>query len=453
MTSCKSDIRNPKSEIRRVLFLTQVLPYPLDAGPKIRAYYTLRYLSRQHELTLLSFVRPGDPPEAVEHLRGFCQAVHTVPMRRSRARDAYHLLRSLASDTPFLIARDWLPEMAACVQQLVAGSLQSAIRNRKSEIGGPQSAIRNPQFDFVHADQLWMAPYALLAPNPQSAIGNPQLVLDQHNAVYLIPKRLAEREGNPLKRALLELEWRKLARYEAEVCQQFDHVVWVTEQDRQNIKYQISNPQSAIRNPQSTVIPICVDPAAQPVIHRQPDAHRVTFLGGLHWPPNAEGILWFTRHAWPHVQAAIPEACLTVIGKDPPKEIRNPQSAIRNLHVTGYVDDPTPYLAETAVFIVPLHAGGGMRVKILDAWCWGLPVVTTTIGAEGLRVRDGENACVVAGLPTEPRTAEAFAQAVVRVLREPELAARLAAGGRRTVEAHYDWRKVYRAWDEVYQLA
>ncbi len=107
------------------------------------------------------------------------------------------------------------------------------------------------------------------------------------------------------------------------------------------------------------------------------------------------------------------------------------------------MDDPIPYLAETTVFIVPLHAGGGMRVKIVDAWCWGLPVVTTTIGAEGIAVQDGENVLLA-------DTPEAFAQAVARVLQEPELAARLAAGGRRTVEICYDWRKVYRAWDEVY---
>ena len=113
------------------------------------------------------------------------------------------------------------------------------------------------------------------------------------------------------------------------------------------------------------------------------------------------------------------------------------------MEITGYVADPTPYLAETAAFIVPLHAGGGMRVKILDAWCWGLPVISTRVGAEGIRVQEGENVRLA-------DTPEAFAQAVVQVLRKPELAARLAAGGRRTVEVHYDWRRVYRAWDQVY---
>jgi glycosyltransferase involved in cell wall biosynthesis len=423
-----------------ILFLTQVLPYPLDAGPKIRAYYTLRYLSRQHEVTLLSFMRPGDPPEAVEHLRVFCQAVYTVPMRRSRARDAWHMLRSLASNTPFLIARDWVPEMA----------------DRTSHI-----ADRNSQFDVMHADQLWMAPYALRATGRQgerergSAGKRPMLVLDQHNAVYLIPQRLALHEPNPLKRALLTLEGRKLARFEARICQQFDHVVWVTQEDQDALYGRMMNDEgprtddqrtTSVVGRRSSVIPICVDPDAQPVIPRRPDAHRVTFLGGLHWPPNAEGIIWFVRDAWPRVSQQVPDAVLTVIGKNPPSRIQNPNSEFQNLDVTGYVDDPTPYLTETAVFIVPLHAAGGMRVKILDAWCWGLPVVTTCVGAEGIQVQDGKNALVA-------DTPDGFAQAVVRILREPGLAPRLAAGGRRSVEAHYDWHQVYRAWDQVYDLS
>jgi glycosyltransferase involved in cell wall biosynthesis len=103
-------------------------------------------------------------------------------------------------------------------------------------------------------------------------------------------------------------------------------------------------------------------------------------------------------------------------------------------------------LSETAAFIVPLQAGGGMRVKILDAWSGGLPVISTSIGAEGLMARDGEN-LLLADSP------DAFARAVLRVLHEPALAARLAEGGRRTVDDNYDWRRVYPAWDEVYARA
>ncbi|HXV98314.1 MAG TPA: glycosyltransferase, partial [Anaerolineae bacterium] len=98
---------------------------------------------------------------------------------------------------------------------------------------------------------------------------------------------------------------------------------------------------------------------------------------------------------------------------------------------------------ETTVFIVPLHAGGGMRVKILDAWNWGLPVVATTIGAEGIEIQNGKNMLIA-------DTAQDFAQAVIRVLKEPALASRLGRNGRRAVVEKYNWRAIYTAWNEVY---
>ncbi|MDQ4079030.1 MAG: glycosyltransferase family 4 protein [Chloroflexota bacterium] len=417
-----------------ILFLTQVLPFPVDAGPKIRAYYTLRYLCQHHRVTLLSFIRLGDPAEAVEHLRTFCSAVYTVPMERSRFRDGWHLIRSLATGTPFLIARDWVPEMAARVRKLARYDLP---------------------FDVIHADQLWMAPYALLARQRAMNGRSPAMILDQHNAVFQIPARLAQRETNPIKRALLALEGRKLARYEKQICRKFDHVVWVTEEDRAALEAQAINAplttstnrrQSMLDGRGSSVIPICTDPDEQQVIQRQPDAHRITFLGGLHWPPNAEGILWFAQEVWPHIAAQVPHTRLTIIGKNPPNGLVEMSGSHSPIEVTGYVDDATSYLSESAVFIVPLHAGGGMRVKILDAWSWGLPVVSTEVGAEGICTRDGENILLA-------DTSEAFARAVVRVLREPELAIRLAYSGRSTLASRYDWRKVYGAWDKVYEQA
>jgi glycosyltransferase involved in cell wall biosynthesis len=138
------------------------------------------------------------------------------------------------------------------------------------------------------------------------------------------------------------------------------------------------------------------------------------------------------------VQAQVPEAILTVIGKQPPAELEEP-----GIEVTGYVTDLRPYLDETAVFIVPLQAGGGMRVKILDAWSWGLPVVSTTIGAEGMAVQHEENILIA-------DTADAFAQAVTRILEQPALGQKLGQQGRQTVMEKYNWLTIYPAWGEVY---
>jgi glycosyltransferase involved in cell wall biosynthesis len=426
----------------KVLFLTQVLPYPLDAGPKVRAYHTLCHLAQQHEVSLLTFVRPSDPPDAVEHLRSICASVENVNIRRGRARDVWHLARSLVGGTPFLIERDRNAEMIRSLRtQFSTPGADDSMDGRSGDRAGDRAG----GFDVVHADQLWMAPYALLAARAAGATRRPALVLDQHNAVFQVPGRLARHEANPLKRALLTREASTMATFEARICRAFDHVVWVTAEDRSALAG-ASGSTADTPNERSSIIPICADPHKQAVVTRGSDARRVTFLGGLHWPPNAEGARWFARDIWPQVRAQAPEAVLTIIGKDPPHALARLGGGSTGLEITGFVPDTTALLSETAAFIVPLQAGGGMRVKILDAWCRGLPVISTTLGAEGLLTRDGENLLLA-------DTPEAFAQAVVRVLREPALAARLAAGGRRTVEDHYDWRRVYPAWDAVYERA
>jgi polysaccharide biosynthesis protein PslH len=405
----------------RILFLTQVLPYPLDAGPKIRAYYVLRQLADAgHQVTLASFTREDDLPEHVAHLRRYCAEVVTVPMHRSRGRDLAQGLASLLSRTPFLVSRDRVPAMARTVKNLVR---------------------RAPGFDAVHADQLWMAPYALLARQHSPAAHCPLTVLDQHNAVFKIPERLAEGEQSGIKRAFLNFEAKKLVRCEAEYCELFDKVVWVTEEDRRALRDACPEDDPAGFGDSQTVIPIALDPSTRSRLPRQRDPHRITFMGGLHWPPNADGVRWFRDEIWPAVKERVPRAVLTVIGKEPRHASGNGSDPA--VETTGYVPDPTPYLAETAVFIVPLLSGGGMRVKILDAWSWELPVVSTTIGAEGLHAAEGENL----RLADDPA---AFASAVIDVMESPELSARLARGGRNTLETRYDWRRTYSAWNTIY---
>ena len=176
---------------------------------------------------------------------------------------------------------------------------------------------------------------------------------------------------------------------------------------------------------------------------RRPDARRVTCLGGLHYPPNAQGVLWFAEHVFPRVLASQSDAILTIIGKHPPDALRSFGIPARNLEITGYVDDPQPYLAETAAFFVPLLAGGGMRVKIMDGWSWRLPIVSTRIGAEGIECVDGAN-ILLADTPVD------FSAAVIALLADPAQNGKIAEGGRQWVVERYNWRTVYRQWDRIY---
>jgi len=382
-----------------------LLPLPLDAGPKIRAYYVLRHLAEAgHAVTLLCFVRPTDRDADIRTLGGFCRVVETVPMPRSRAKDLRAGLRSLVSATPFLIRRDRVPAMYQRLGRIVE-----------------QGA-----FDAVHADQLWMAPYALSCPS------GPRRVLDQHNAVFRVPERLADHQARAVLRMLLRREARNLASFEQTVLDRFDRVAWVSDQDRRAF------PGSASRTATDVVIPIAVDPDVQLPL-QGPAPFRVTFLGGVHWPPNAEGVEWFAERVWPKVRRAVPRAVFTVIGKGSPERLRT----LPGVDVTGYVASLDRHLAETAVFVVPLLTGAGMRVKILDAWCRGLPVVATAVGAEGIEAVHGENLLIC-------DEQDEFAEGVISVLEDAGRARLLGRNGRATVVERYDWRKVYRAWDAIY---
>jgi glycosyltransferase involved in cell wall biosynthesis len=375
----------------------------------VRAYHVIRYLSQAgHKLHLVSFVRPGESERVIEPLRPLCETIDLVPIVRSRVRDIRDGLRSLIRPTPFLVQRDQSAHMWARLRQVASSH----------------------SFDALHVDQLWMAPYGLdgIAPGLR--------VLDQHNAVFMVPQRMAERHTNYVARALLHKEASKLQRFEREVCQRFDRVVWVTEEDRRAVDV----PSSYARD-SDLVIPIATDPNMNARLERH-QPFRVTFLGGMHWPPNGEGVSWFVQKIWPRVARAVPSAVLTLIGKHGAKVLPALDNAPR-VEVPGYVDDPRPYLTETAVFIVPLLSGAGMRVKILDAWCWALPIVSTTVGAEGMKAVHGENLLLA-------DDEEAFADSVISAIQNRRTAQRLADHGRATVEAHYDWRNVYTAWDRVY---
>ena len=397
----------------RILYLTQVLPFPLNTGAKVRQYYVLRYLCQKHAVTLVSFVRPDDKLEHIEHLKSFCAAVHTVPMTRSRWRDGRAVLKGLVQRRPFIIVRDEVDPMRALLARLAASG----------------------RFDFVHADQMSMAQYGL------KELGS-RRVLDMHNAFYLIVQRMADGEPNPAKRLILRREARALARYEAELCREFDEVVFVTNEDRRAIETQISQFKIEVPDNRFHIIPICIDSTEKLPVAPIAQPFRVTAMGVMFWPPNAEGVMWFAREGWPQVHVQFPNACLTIVGKNPPPELTR-LSGERNIEVAGYVPDLTQVLAETAVLIVPLHAGGGMRVKILDAWSQALPLVSTSIGAEGIDIRDQENILIADAVET-------FTQSVQRVLGDLTLNQHLRQNGRRWVEQKYEWRTVYAAWDKLY---
>jgi len=391
-----------------VLLLTQVLPYPPDSGPKVKTWNVIKYLALHHTVTLASFVR-GDQSKEVAHLRQYCDEVHTVEMKRGLMRDGMALLQSIFSGEPWLIVRDRREEMLALIRDLCA---------RRT-------------FDVVHADQLNMAQYALAARQARR-------VVDEHNALWMLYQRMAGTMPQGPRKWLLERDWRLLQTYEGRICRDFDAVLTVSDVDKNALE------KVAGELPEAYVIPIAVDTDEVAPVKRSPRANHIVHVGTMYWPPNIDGILWFAREVLPKVRAILPEVEFDIIGAKPPEEIRRLAEEDPRIHVTGYVEDVNGYLENAGVLIVPLRAGGGMRVKILNALSQELPMVSTTIGVEGIMARDGQE-LLIADAPEE------FAQAVVRLLQDHPLGEELGRNGRVLIQEHYDYRKVCGLLEQAYQ--
>lgn len=421
-------IETPNIVTPHLLFLTQLLPYPLDSGAKVRAYYMLRYLTQHHQVTLVSFVREDNDQSAVDHLRSFCEDVHCVPMPRSVWRNVWAGVRGLVTGRPVVIVRDEIGAMYRLLAHLMEAEA----------------------YDLVHADQTSMAGYGLWAA-AQAQTHRPATVLDQHNAVYLLIRRMLAEARSFLRELIIYREAQAFVRYEARLCRAYDVVLTVSEQDKKHLLALFSGDEQRRIEAKIVPVPIAVDPdrvqaVPYPVNQRQSKERRpptILHVGTMFWPPNIAGVLWFARSVLPAIWAAVPDARFVVVGKNPPPEVCA-LSADPRIQVTGYVEELTPYLEDADLFVVPLESGGGMRVKILDAWLWGLPIVSTRIGAEGIHIKEGVNILIA----NNPAT---FAQAVIDLLTNSALNQRLRQTGRAWVEHRYAWPVVYAEIEGIYQ--
>jgi polysaccharide biosynthesis protein PslH len=393
----------------KILLLTQVLPYPPDSGPKVKTWHTIKYLARdpRHEITLISFVR-GDQTSELEHLKKYCARVLAVPIKRSLFLEGKAFLLSFITRRPWMILRDDRKDMRDLIEQ---------------EAGAGQ-------FDIIHADQTNMGQFALSIPGGKK-------VLDTHNALWVLYKRLSETTQSRLMCWLLRRDWKLLKNYEGWLCSQFDAVIAVSQEDRRAL-LEANQHKSEIH-----VIPIAADMEESPMIDRKPGAQHIIHIGTMYWPPNIDGMMWFIHDIFPQIRAVNSGIILDVIGARPPRELLALSSLEDGVNVAGYIEDTTPFLENAAVMVVPLRSGGGMRVKILNALAQGIPIVTTTIGCEGIDVENGKH-LLIADTPSE------FAQAVIRLIENKDLAEDISLNGRKLIAEKYDYRISLSRLESIY---
>jgi sugar transferase (PEP-CTERM/EpsH1 system associated) len=385
-----------------ILWLKTELLHPVDKGGRIRTYNMLRALRREHRVTYLTLDDGTAAPDAVERATEYCHDLVRVPFSppaKGTAAFFADLAANLISPLPYAVARYRVPAMRRAIERaVVAGDV-----------------------DVVVCD--FLAPSL----NVPDDLGVP-VVLFQHNVEAVIWERHAQVARNPVKKAYMREQWRRMRRHEAAECRRVDHVVAVSPQDaavfrRDYGAHSVSD------------VPTGVDVDYFHPSGREPRRpHELVFTGSMDWLPNEDAILWFAADILPRVRARVPDATLTVVGRNPTAPVRA-LDRVGGVSVTGSVPDVRPYIERAAAFVVPIRIGGGTRLKIYEAMAMQRAVVSTAVGAEGLPVRDGTDAL----LADEP---DAFAAAVVALLQDPARAEAVGAAAAAVVRTQFSWDAV-----------
>ena len=346
----------------------------------------------------MAFLEKASDIDGVSHLKKFCAHVDTVDIEeRSRLDKLLGMFAYLISGKP--------PELNI----LKSSKLTQKIRKLTSA----------KDFDIVQIEHAHMALYLeALAPDQ-----SPKSLLMFHNFTSQQYKRVSHVEKRWSKKIRSKFNSIAMGYWEPRYAERFDYSTTVSEEDRQLLL----NENSRL---QVEVIPNGVDVQKYQPLSSESISPSLLFLGNMGYPPNIDAALYFCKEIFHLIRQEDKKAELWIVGRDPSPEILELDND--NVHITGRVDDVIPYYKKTSVCVVPLRAGGGTRLKILEAMALGRPVISTRIGCEGLDVIDNEN-IIIADTPAQ------FAQKTTQVLHDHELYEHLSKNGRKLVETRYSW--------------
>jgi glycosyltransferase involved in cell wall biosynthesis len=340
----------------RILWVKTDFLHPTNRGGQIRTLETIKRLHKRHEVHYVAFEDPAHP-EGPERAREYSalhfQVPHYVPEKKlTSPAFAGQLVAGLLSPLPVAVVR-WRSH---------------AMRR---EIEKLESKHR---YDSIVCDFLFPAPNI-----PSLA----KATLFQHNVEAQIWRRHASHASNLAKRIYFQIQARRMEAYEGSVCRKVKRVIAVSKADADlmQLQYRINGVQAVDTG-------VDTDFFRPPAVPVEPKADLV-FLGSMDWMPNIDGMQWFVRDILPLIHSRRPEATIAIVGRKPSPEIL--ALAGDKIHVTGTVPDVRPWLWGGKVSIVPLRIGGGTRLKIYESMAAHTPVVSTTVGAEGLEVHDGRD--------------------------------------------------------------
>lgn len=342
----------------RILFVSNLLPFPLNNGGKIKTYHTLKALSKNNHVDFVSFINSNEEKKYIEQLGEIVNSVKVIKKTVIRKTSTFSFITSLVSSLvtnyPYVIYKFWDKRMKKLLEELQ----------------------QENNYDYVYVDHLPMMIYQKYYQSP--------IILDQHNVESLIIKRFVEQGSFSPSKIYGYLEYKKLYKFEKEMIKRANKTIALSEQDKNEFE-RMSNSKNIY------VVPICIETNFKKVnvpSRETKDPIKLLFVGTMSWFPNYQGITWFIKNVFWELDPMDFE--LYIIGGNPPNELIT-FGKRENIHVLGYVDDVNKFIKKCDISIVPIFVGSGIRVKIIESFAKGIPTLSTDIGAEGINVKRNYN--------------------------------------------------------------
>ncbi len=392
-----------------VLIVDEEIPWPLNTGKKIRTYNLLQRLQKKHLITYLCYGKPEDILPGCPNV--ILKTLQSPVIEQKGLRFYWSLFANIFSKNPYIVDRHYSRKMADEALKLV----------------------ESKQFHLIHCE--W-TPYT---ENIRQLLGRIPAVLSAHNVEAQIWERYFITEVNPIKKFYIYLQWRKLANYEAKAAKLYTIISTVSEPDRVIFA-------SSYGCKTTMTVPNGVDEQYFSPTERQIEPGNMVFTGSMDWRPNQDGVKFFIERVLPLIKRRIPFATFTVVGRNPPQWLLAMAKQMDGVIITGTVEDVRPYIAKSALYVVPLRVGGGSRLKILEALSMRKIVLSTTVGAEGLAVENGKNILL-------RDTPEEIADTACAVLTNNRLYNSFENAGRELIEQHYKWDAIAKVMGSVWESA
>lgn len=390
----------------KILFTMPYTPIPPKFGGAMRVYNLIKIAARHHDVTLLAIGRKKDENDLRTHFGPGVNNAYIVPQQWQRKIPRFAQLYSLINGHSFFYMQG-----------------NSKLMQRKIN-----QTLHETEFDIVQTEFAHMASHNL----PTHAVK----ILDAHNVEHDNFRRMYLNAHTPLRKLHYFSEYKKVYREETNACSHYDGVFVTSRRDKEIL-------DANVPTVPKYVVPNGVDTSYFTPSSETPEPYSLVFTGAMSYLPNNDGVLYFLDNIFPLILKKAPETKVYIVGSNPPERLT--RRASRNIIITGFVEDVRPYVRRASAHIVPLRMGSGTRIKVLEAMAMKKPIVTTSIGCEGIDIVNNETA-IVADEPI------AFAEGVLKLLRDNVLRLKLSANGFELVNEKYEWSVIGKEVEHLYQM-